>query len=324
VADKLIYFVRMKKANGELVAVMANQIARARHALKVQEQRLFLWLVGQVDPFDDEDLQPLRLSVADYAALFGRQGQGSIYQELEEVTTGLLSKVVEIAFPGEARRKKFQWLSKAEYLDGEGVVLVQLHDELKPFLLALKKEFARIPLLEILRLRSRYAMAFYQMCCSWYGSNARSWTLSVEELREWLHIDDGELVKVNHLQSRVIDQARHELDVKARISFRVEILKQGRKIVGWKFKVVDNRPTSVSKGAVRLPDTAAEDEKRRTSERLTGLRLRWTEATDEQRARWLDEMPGHVAAFAPRPAAEPRPIFLLALGDLVEPELPLG
>jgi Initiator Replication protein len=60
-------------------------------------------------------------------------------------------------------------------------------------------------------------MAFYQMSCSWYGSNVRSWTLSVDELREWLHIDDGELVKVNHLQSRVIDQARHELDAKARI-----------------------------------------------------------------------------------------------------------
>ena len=73
-----------------------------------------------------------------------------------------------------------------------------------------------------------------------------------------------------------------------------------------------------------MPDTAAEDEKRRTAERMAGLRLRWTEATDEQRARWLDEMPGHVAAFAPRPAAEPRPIFLLPLGDLVEPELPLG
>ena len=97
----LICFVEyMKKANGELVAVMANQIARARHALKVQEQRLFLWLVGQVNPFDDEDLQPLRLSVADYAALFGRQGQGSIYQELEEVTTGLAVKSRRDCFSG--------------------------------------------------------------------------------------------------------------------------------------------------------------------------------------------------------------------------------
>ena len=31
---------------------------------------------------------------------------------------------MEIASPGEARRKKFQWLSKAGSLDGEGVVLV--------------------------------------------------------------------------------------------------------------------------------------------------------------------------------------------------------
>ena len=73
-----------------------------------------------------------------------------------------------------------------------------------------------------------------------------------------------------------------------------------------------------------IPAVAAEGEKRRTAERLAGLRLRWTEATDEQRARWLDEMPGHVAAFAPRPAAEPRPIFLMSPGDLIEPELPLG
>src|SRR5260370_27670221 len=61
--------------------------------------------------------------------------------------------------------------------------------------------------------------------------------------------------------------------------------KQERKIVGWKFKVIDNRPTGRSKGAFRLPETAAEDQKRRTSERLTGLRLRWTEAGEEQRAR---------------------------------------
>jgi hypothetical protein len=62
--------------------------------------------------------------------------------------------VAEIAFPGEARRKKFQWLSKAGSLDGEGVVLVQLHDELKPFLLASKKDFAPIPLLESSGARS--------------------------------------------------------------------------------------------------------------------------------------------------------------------------
>src|SRR5438132_10639843 len=95
--------------------------------------------------------------------------------------------------------------------------------------------------------------------------------------------------------------------------------KQGRKIVGWKFKVIDNRPTGRSTGAVRLPETAAEDQKRRTSERLTGLRLRWTEAGEEQRARWLNELPGHIAAFAPAPGAEPRPIFYWPWGIWLSP-----
>ena len=55
---------------------------------------------------------------------------------------------------GASRGEKNQWLSKAEYLDGEGIVLrAAYREELKPFLLALKKESARIPLLEILRLR---------------------------------------------------------------------------------------------------------------------------------------------------------------------------
>jgi flagellar motor switch protein FliM len=59
-----------------------------------------------------------------------------------------------------------------------------------------------LPLPEALQLRSRYSIAFYQMCCSWFGSQPRFWSLEVDEIREWLHIEEGELVKVSHLKSR--------------------------------------------------------------------------------------------------------------------------
>jgi plasmid replication initiation protein len=315
----------MKTAEGRQVAVMANQIARARHALKVQEQRFVLWIVGKIDPFaknDNENSLTFEISVSDYATLIGRPVQGSLYEELEDVTTGLLSKVIEVAVPGKREREKFQWLSKAKYKDGEGKVEVRIHQDMKPFLMALQREFARIPILEAVRLRSRYSIAFYQMCCSWYGSKLRSWSMNIEELREWLHIEDGELEMVGHLKARVIDQAKEELDAKARISFRVETVKQGRKIAGWKFKVVDNQPKQRPKGAVRLPDFAEQEESRKVSEFMVRLRSKWVEATDAQRQQWLDELPGHMASFAPEPGAEPRPIFLSALANLIEPELP--
>jgi hypothetical protein len=37
----------------------------------------------------------------------------------------------------------------------------------------------------------------------------------------------------------------------------------------------------------------------RKFERLNSLKVRSKEASEEQKARWVEELPGHVAAFAP-------------------------
>ena len=90
IADKSI--CDMKTAEGKEVAVMANQIARARHALKVQEQRFVLWIAGKIDPFaknDSEKSFTSRSLSLNTRALIGRPVQGSLYKELEDVTTGL-------------------------------------------------------------------------------------------------------------------------------------------------------------------------------------------------------------------------------------------
>jgi plasmid replication initiation protein len=170
-----------------------------------------------------------------------------------------------------------------------------------------------------------YSIAFYQMCCSWYGSQARSWSLQVDELREWLRIEEGELVKVSHLKSRVIDRAKKELDATSRISFTAEPFKTGRKITGWKFKVIDNNPKRPrAKGAVSLPESAQLEERQRMIQRRDETKALWMNASQEQRDRWLAALPGHVMSFAPAPGAEPRPIFLSALRALVAPELAIS
>src|ERR1700692_2784718 len=106
-------------------------------------------------------------------------------------------------------------------------------------------------------------------------------------------------------RTKTHDQAKEELDVKARISFRVETVKQGRKVAGWKFKVVDNQPKQRPKGSFRLPDFAEQEENKKASEFMVRIRSAWMEATDAQRQQWLDEMPGQMASFAPEEGAEP-------------------
>jgi hypothetical protein len=48
------------------------------------------------------------ISVSEYAALIGRPVQSSLYKELEDVTTGLLSKVTKVAVPGK-REQDNEW-----------------------------------------------------------------------------------------------------------------------------------------------------------------------------------------------------------------------
>jgi plasmid replication initiation protein len=71
--------------------------------------------------------------------------------------------------------------------------------------------------------------------------------MSVEDLRSWLEIGDGELSAVKDLRKRAIDVSKAELDNKADLTFRYEAIKAGRRITGWTFKVKENRPRPVQR-----------------------------------------------------------------------------
>ena len=66
--------------------------------------------------------------------------------------------------------------------------------------------------------------------------------MTVDQLREWLSIPAGTLERVCDINTRVIGQARRELDQKASISFRPKPIRKGRGTGGWFFQVVDNKP----------------------------------------------------------------------------------
>jgi Initiator Replication protein len=148
--------------------------------------------------------------------------------------------------------------------------------------------------------------------------------MTVQELREWLHIEETELTLTGSLRAWVIDQAQKELNEKVSLSFTVEAIRSGRKVTGWRFSVVDNKPkTKVRKaGAVSLPPEVRAEDERLGFERWERTKARWLEGSEEARQAWLTELPEIVRAFAPKGREEPRRFFLSALADLFEPKLP--
>lgn len=230
--------------SGELVVVFANTVAEARHSLTVPEQRIILWLVAQIER-EDDCLKEHTLSVLEFEEILGGN-HGQLYSQVEDAVKRLQTRVLEIR-TGPQERTSFNWLDFARYHDGEGTVTLQFHHRLAPVLLQLKARFCQIPLKALFKMRGGYAIRWLEMLYSRYYEG--SFALTIEELRDWLNIEPGELKTTDHMRAKAIDLPKRELDQKSDLSFSYEPKKEGRRITGWVFTVRGNKP----KGEGRNP-----------------------------------------------------------------------
>jgi plasmid replication initiation protein len=182
--------------------------------------------------------------------------------------------MLELRYDDKLERVKFNWMHEVMYKDGEGRITLRFHDRLKPLLLKLKERFSQIPLKVVFKLRGGYAIRWYEMLVA--KKHLGSFSMSVEELRAWLGISEGELSAVKDLRKRAIDVSKAELDNKADLTFRYEPIKAGRRITGWKFKVKENRPPVQRQLPLRVESepSAEEAEKARVVRRAALEELR--------------------------------------------------
>lgn len=224
-----------------MVAVMANTVAEARHMLTVPEQRLILWLIAQIQREDDA-LREFTVSVAEFREILGQSVNGSLYHQMEEACDKLQSRVLELR-TGPTTRKKFNWMQEVKYLDAEGRIVLQFHQNSQPLLLQLRERFCRVPLRTAFQLRSAYAIRWMEMLYS--RQHQGTFYLSIEELRDWLHIEPHELRTSSHLYQRAIDYPRRELDKKSPLNFTCQPRRISLKTCGWDFTVLENKPKPV-------------------------------------------------------------------------------
>jgi plasmid replication initiation protein len=314
----------MRDENGRLLAVMSNPLLRRKLSLDVMQQHIFHLAIGQIEePWDEKEKLPVfEIRVDAYAALTGRSSrQGSLYEQLKKAVRGL--QHAEVALPGGERIAILA--PYADYIEGESRIEIDFNERLKPYILGLRKYFARIPVAEACKLRSGYSISFYLYCWSWYGSEERGWSMTVEQLREWLGISPGILERTCDLTKRVIEQARQELNAKASLTFKPKTLRQGRRTSGWFFEIKDNKPRrNKAPGAVALPETAKQAEQAQLDARLQTTKTRWNQADLEQRSHWIEQMNDISRGMAPPAGKEPGKAFLSCLGAILEPELALS
>jgi plasmid replication initiation protein len=238
---------KKKKQSSSAIVTQSNELVSARYALPLGEMRLLFTVISKIQP-DDTKLTVYRIPVAEFAEFLGVD-KNSAYREVRKITKSLVTRYVEIKEPD--CLVQTTWVAQAKYIDGTGMVDVQLSESMIPYLLQLKNgNFTQCKLVMLLSFKSQYTLRLYMLLKQKRDHNprAKEYEFEIEELRKQLglSIEEDKEKKIDvvdmyadykNLKARVLNPAKNEMDEKADIGFEYEEIRHGRRVGAISFRV---------------------------------------------------------------------------------------
>ena len=227
--------------------VKANKLVQAKMPLTKLEHRVVAMLISQLDR-GDEEFGFQKLHIRNLKKTSEQKELGSLYQRAEKICSSLLEKKLEIKTEEDGKRvyDGISLMNRCKYKEGDGYIEAKFNEEMKPYLLQLKRRFTMYDAGYYVPLRSTHSMRIYELLKMREGVSVLR--ISVEELRDILGLQD-KYEYFSHLEHHVIQKAQEEVDEKTDISFTYDKEKDGRSVKRVKFFIHsdDEEPEDATK-----------------------------------------------------------------------------
>jgi hypothetical protein len=215
-----------------------NALINARFSFVPLQMRLFVALLSRID-FDDVDFKEHFIPLDEL--VFDRRG-GSAYEQVDEMCKGLASFTLYIEELEEKTRKRrrkpsytyIPLMAEAGYRADLGGVVASFNPKIMPYLLQLRESgnFTMADMQQVLKLKSPQSLRIYWLLKEYAGFGRR--TISVEDLRFVLGIDENEYPRFSNFKARVLDKAQSEI-AETDIPFTYELEREGKTVARIKF-----------------------------------------------------------------------------------------
>jgi len=214
--------------------VQSNKLVQAHYRLTLQEKRLILWLIKEIDRHD-EDFKEYRLTIAEFSKMLDLH-PNTQYKEMKQVTKSLIGRAIEIENIETGATMQMAWLYFAHWEPKKGVCTMKFAPELRPYLLQLQGQFTEIGFADLMGLRSVYSVRIFELLMQYRDIGER--TTTVKDLKAWCGIEKDEYKLYAHLKARIIDRAKAEINEKTEYEIDYAEIKESREIVAlkWTFK----------------------------------------------------------------------------------------
>lgn len=168
--------------------VKANElIQKSRFSLSLQQQKVLLYLISQLTPFD-EDFKLYEFSVIEFCKVCGIDyDNGKNYIDLKAAIKEIADKSIWIRLDN-GKQTLVRWIEKPYIDDNSGIIQIKLDADMKPYLLQLKENFTQYELLWTLNFKSKYTIRLYELVKSIHYHELETYSreFELDELRRML------------------------------------------------------------------------------------------------------------------------------------------
>ncbi len=239
------------------LVVQHNALVNARFDLNTTEARLFLAMLACIKRNDDS-FGKCELSVRDVLDHGSSQNYGHVRKVLEKFASRLIT--IETLGTGGKRMKHRTYsaiplLARADYVEGEGQIVLRFNDELHDYLLELHDNFTKAQITELMKLKSATSYRIYWLLREYAAFGKR--TIPLDELKAILGLSEG-YDRFNNFRARVLERAKEEL-AETDLPFTYSTISKGRLVthIEFVFKPV-NSATSLPTRAELSTGTISE------------------------------------------------------------------
>lgn len=211
--------------------VKANDlIQKSRFDLTLQQQKMLLFLISQVDPYDEE-FKVYEFSIQEFCRVCGIDvASGKNYQDVKQCIKDIADKSVWITLDGD-EETLLRWIEKPYINNRSGLIRIRLDEDMKPYLLQLKENFTRYELIYTLYFKSKYSIRLYELCKSIHYRELEEYRriFTVDELKKILGGETYE--QYRDFKRRVLDVAVNEINNYSDKIISYETIKKGKAVV---------------------------------------------------------------------------------------------
>ena len=244
-----------------LASIKNDLVLKASYDLSSNESKLLMYLIATIDSKNASDFELRTVKVKDIEKAFSKEEKkwGSFYKRLDFMCGSIMSKPIKIPQDFLLDGKKVElheyihWFQKIRPIydeDGEVAVQFYFHDDVKPFLISLKRRFVQVDVKkEYFRFTGKHTLHLYP---AFKGArdeeksrypNSKKTTLvyGIDEFKAKLRIEN-KYNQFGNFRLRVLDPMVEEINQKSSvINVFYDFIKGGRggKITAIEFAITD-------------------------------------------------------------------------------------